>query len=154
MASLYEIEEAILDCVDMETGEIIDIEKLSKLEMDRDVKIENTALYIKNLLSDAEQIREEEKRLADRRKVCENKARSLKEYLSGYLCGEKFKTPRVAISFRKSESVDVKDVWMIPVEYLKPRDPDADKTAIKAALKAGKKVPGAELIQNQNIQIK
>lgn len=154
MASLYQIEEAIMDCVDKETGEIIDIERLDQLQMDRDMKIENTALFIKNLLSDADQIREEEKKLADRRRVCENKAKSLKEYLSGYLAGEKFKTPRVAISYRKSESVSVLDIGKIPEEYLKHRDPEPDKTAIKSAIKAGQIIEGAEIVQSQNIQIR
>ena len=154
MATLYEIEQAIMDCVDLETGEIIDIEKLDQLQMDRDVKIENTALFIKNLLSDADQIREEEKKLADRRRVCENKGKSLKEYLSGYLSGQKFKTPRAAISYRKSESVNVSDIGKIPEEYLKHKDPEPDKTAIKAAIKSGQTIDGAEIIVNQNIQIK
>ena len=143
-----------MDCVNLETGEIIDIEKLDQLQMDRDVKIENTALFIKNLLSDADQIREEEKKLADRRRVCENKANRLKEYLSGYLAGEKFKTPRVAISYRKSESVNVSDIGKIPDDYLKYKDPEPDKTKIKSALKAGVSIPGVELIENRNIQIK
>jgi hypothetical protein len=33
---LYEIDNAIMDCVDMETGEIIDVERLSALQMERD----------------------------------------------------------------------------------------------------------------------
>lgn len=154
MATLYEIEQAIMDCVDLETGEIIDIEKLDQLQMDKDVKIENTALFIKNLLSDADQIREEEKKLADRRRVCENKAKSLKEYLSGFLGGEKFKTPRVAISYRKSKSVDVQDITALPKEYLKYSEPTANKTEIKKAIEAGTAVPGCVLVENSNIQIK
>lgn len=154
MATLYEIEQAIMDCVDLETGEIIDIEKLDQLQMDKDVKIENTALFIKNLLSDADQIREEEKKLADRRRVCENKAKSLKEYLSGFLGGEKFKTPRVAISYRKSKSVDVQDITALPEEYLKYSEPTANKTEIKKAIEAGTAVPGCVLVENSNIQIK
>lgn len=154
MATLYEIEQAIMDCVDLETGEIIDIEKLDQLQMDRDVKIENTALFIKNLLSDADQIREEEKKLADRRRVCENKAKNLKEYLSGFLGGEKFKTPRVAISYRKSKSVDVQDITALPKEYLKYSEPTANKTEIKKAIEAGTAVPGCVLVENSNIQIK
>lgn len=154
MANLYQIDEEIMKCVDMETGEIIDIEKLEQLQMDKDKKIENTALYVKNLTSDAEQIREEEKKLADRRRVCENKVKSLKEYLYGYLAGEKFKTPRVAISYRKSETVNVSDMEKIPEEYLKYKEPEPDKTAIKAALKSGKEIPGAEIVVNQNIQIR
>ena len=154
MASLWQIEEEIMDCVDMETGEIIDIERLDQLQMDRDSKIENIALYIKNLLSDAEGIKAEKENLAQRQKVAENKANSLKKYLSGYLAGQKFSTARVAISFRKSESVNIKDSTAIPKEYLKYKDPEPDKTAIKSVLKSGKAVPGAELVQNQNIQIK
>lgn len=154
MASLYQIEEAIMDCVDMETGEIIDIERLDQLQMDRDVKIENIALFIKNLLSDVAGIKAEKDNLAQRQRVAENKANNLKKYLAGYLAGQKFSTSRVAISFRKSESVNVQDLTEIPKEYLKYKDPEPDKTAIKAALKAGKDVPGAELVQNQNIQIK
>ena len=53
MASLYEIEEQILNCVDLETGEIIDEEALANLSMERDTKVENIALWIKNLLAEA-----------------------------------------------------------------------------------------------------
>lgn len=154
MATLYEINEEILNCVDTETGEIIDPEKLSQLQMDFDDKVEGIALWIKDLLSDAAAIKAEKDKLNERQKVCENKAKNLKEYLSGFLAGQKFKTPRVAISYRKSESVNVSDIWKIPDDYLKYKDPDPDKTKIKSALKAGVSIPGVELIENRNIQIK
>lgn len=154
MATLYEINEEILNCVDTETGEIIDAEKLSQLQMDFEDKVEGIALWIKNLLSDASAIKAEKDKLNERQKVCENKAKNLKEYLSGFLAGDKFKTPRVAISFRKSESVNVSDIGKIPEEYLKHKDPEPDKTAIKAAIKMGKIIDGAEIVVNQNIQIR
>lgn len=154
MATLYEINEEILNCVDTETGEIIDPEKLSQLQMDFDDKVEGIALWIKDLLSDAAAIKAEKDKLNERQKVCENKAKNLKEYLSGFLAGQKFKTPRVAISYRKSESVNVSDIWKIPDDYLKNKDPELDKTKIKSALKAGVSIPGVELIENRNIQIK
>lgn len=154
MANLYQIDEAIMNCVNMESGEIIDIERLDQLQMDRDLKIENIALFIKNLLSDAAGIKAEKDNLAQRQKVCENKANNLKKYLSNYLAGQRFSTSKVAISFRKSESVNVQDISKLPKEYLKYKDPDPDKTAIKSALKSGKEIPGAEIIVNQNIQIK
>lgn len=154
MATLYEINEQILNCVDTETGEIIDPEKLSQLQMDFDDKVEGIALWIKDLLSDAAAIKAEKDKLNERQKVCENKAKNLKEYLSGFLAGQKFKTPRVAISYRKSESVNVSDIWKIPDDYLKYKDPEPDKTKIKSALKAGVSIPGVELIENRNIQIK
>lgn len=154
MATLYEINEEILNCVDTETGEIIDPEKLSQLQMDFDDKVEGIALWIKDLLSDATAIKAEKDKLAERQRVCENKAKNLKEYLSGFLGGEKFKTPRVAISYRKSKSVDVQDITALPKEYLKYSEPTANKTEIKKAIEAGTAVPGCVLVESQNIQIK
>ena len=75
MATLYEIDEEILNCVDQETGEIIDPEKLAQLQMDFDKKVEGIALWIKNLLSDAEAIKAEKNKLADRQRSCEKSKR-------------------------------------------------------------------------------
>lgn len=36
--NLYEIDQEIMNCVDMETGEIIDPARLDELQMDRDIK--------------------------------------------------------------------------------------------------------------------
>lgn len=154
MATLYEINEEILNCVDTETGEIIDPEKLSQLQMDFDDKVEGIALWIKDLLSDATAIKAEKDKLAERQRVCENKAKNLKEYLSGFLGGAKFKTSRVTISYRKSKSVDVQDTTALPEEYLKYSEPTANKAEIKKALEAGTSVPGCVLVESQNIQIK
>ena len=151
---LYEIDNAIMDCVDMETGEIIDIERLSSLQMERDQKIEGIGCWIKNLLSDAKALKEEKDNLAARQKVAENKAASLKEFLSKYLDGEKFKTAKVAISYRKSDSVDIAEGAVIPEEYLKYSKPTPDKIGLKAALKSGEKIQGISLVTSNNIQIK
>lgn len=152
--NLYEIENEILNCVDMETGEIVDIEKLESLQMERDQKIENIGCWIKNLLADARALKKEKDNLAARQKSAENKAASLKAYLSSYLNGEKFKTAKVAISYRKSDSVDIAEGAVIPEEYLKYSDPTPDKIGLKAALKAGEKFPGISIVTSSNIQIK
>lgn len=152
--TLFEIEQEILSCIDMETGEVIDLEKLDQLEMDRERKIENIALWIKNLLSDAEALKNQKQIFADRQKVAENKAESLKQYLNNYLAGQKFSTDKVAISFRKSTAVNITDPLQIPKEYLKYSDPTIDKEAIKKAITQGSVVGGAELVESQNIQIK
>lgn len=154
MATLYEIDEEILNCVDMETGEIIDVEKLGQLQLARDDKVEGIAIWIKNLLSDADAIKSEEEKLAQRRKANENKAKNLKEYLSKFLNGQKFKTPKVSISYRKSESVEVTDLSKLDDDYLKFAEPTVDKTKVKKALKAGTVLQGVSLVENQNIQIR
>lgn len=154
MANLYEINQAIMDCVDEETGEIVDIEKLNDLHMQFDDKVENIACFIKNLLSDAKAIKEEENNLASRRKSYENKANSLKKYLSDTLNGQKFKTAKVSISYRKSESVDIENMKDVPEEYIKIAEPTVDKASAKQAIKSGIKIPGLRLAESKNIQIR
>lgn len=61
------------------------------------------------------------------------------------------------VSYRKSEAVEIDDATAIPAEFMrqpKVPDPAPDKTAIKAALKEGKEVPGARIEERKNLQIK
>ena len=154
MANLYEIQKELLECVDLETGEIIDVEKLGALELEKDKKIENIALFIKNLKADKEAYKKEKQLFAEKEKAADKKIESLTSYLEGFLEGEKFKSTRVTISYRKSESVAIDDIAKISEDYLKFAEPTLDKTMIKAALKEGIEVPGAHIEKKQNIQIK
>ena len=114
MANLYEISQEMLACIDAETGEIIDVEKLSTLAMERDTKIENIALWIKNLTADMEAYKREKDAFAEREKAAKNKAESLKRYLTEFLNGEKYSTERVAISFRNSKTVAIAENAKLP----------------------------------------
>ena len=153
--NLFQIDEEIMNCcIDTETGEVVNAEYLEQLQMDRDIKIENIACWIKNLQADAEALKAQKQAFADRQKATENKAESLKKYLSEYLGGQKFSTDKVAISFRKTSAVNVIDMTKIPEEFLKYKDPEPDKTAIKNAIKAGAVVAGAEVVEGQSISIK
>jgi hypothetical protein len=143
-----------MNCVDEETGEIFDIEKFKQLNLDRDEKIENMACWIKNLKSDAEQLKKESDNLMKRKKVVESKAESLKKYLKDFLAGEKYKSSKVSVLYRKSESVNVTDITKIPEKYLKFSDPEPDKVGIKAAIKSGEKISGASIETSQNMIIK
>jgi hypothetical protein len=68
---------------------------------------------------------------------------------------EKLDTPTLKLSFRKSESVEIVDEEKIPEDYLVTKQVTTiSKTAIKEAIKEGQIVPGAELKQNRNLQIK
>ena len=155
MASLYEINEHLLNLTDSETGEITDWSAFEALQLARDEKIENIALYHKNLLAEAAALKAEEKSFAERRKRAENKAESLKRYLDSALQGQKFNTTKVAISYRKSTSVEV-DETKLPANWLReiPATHVVDKVEIAKALKAGETVEGATLITNNNIQIR
>lgn len=154
MANLYEINQGILECIDAETGEIIDLDRLQALQIEREQKLENVALWYKNLISDAAQYKAEKDSFAEKERIAKNKAESLKKYLDEALAGNPYKTTRVSVSYRKSESVVVDDVYKIPEHYLKYSEPTADKTAIKSAIKAGEEIAGAHIEQKQNISIK
>lgn len=155
MSSLYEINEAIMNTIDLETGEIVDFDKFEALQMERNEKLENIALWVKNLLSESEALKAEEKAFAERRKAAENKAESLKRYLDSALNGQKFNTTKVAISYRKSTAVEV-DESRLPAKWLReiPASYVVDKVEIAKALKAGEIVDGATLVEKNNLSIK
>ena len=160
---IYEIENAISDLlaqVDEETGEILfDPAQLEALQMERDGKIENLALAWKNLTAEAKAIKAEEESLAKRRKVAENAAERAKSYLEFVLNGEQFKSPKVAVSYRKSKAVEVTPDF-VPWAYahnqalLRMREPEPDKTALKKALEAGIEIPGAYFVEKKSTTIR
>lgn len=90
--TIYDIEAEIMDCIDQETGEIIDIDRLNALEMERDKKISNVACWIKDLKAEAEAIKAEKQALDKRQKAAENKAESLKGWLQSILQGRSSRT--------------------------------------------------------------
>ena len=162
MATLYEISQEILNCVqvedgttvNVETGEVINLEKLDALKMQKSDKVRNIALFIKNLKADAKAYKEEKEAFYARQKAAENKAAQLENYLSHVLDGEKVKEKEFSISWRKSKAVNILDEKKIPSDYLIQQAPKIDKAGIRAALKDGGEVPGAELKESVNIQIK
>lgn len=158
---LYEIEWAIMACIDPETGEIVDAEKLDALRMDRYEKIENVALWVKNLEAEAEAYKAEKEAFATRERVTRNKAESLKKWLAYALQGQKFTSTKAAVSFRTSEAVEITDpeffrMWASKEnnDLLNYKLPEPNKTAIKEAIRNGQLVPGVQLVKRQNIQIK
>jgi hypothetical protein len=152
--TLYQIDQAILNCVDLETGEIIDTEQLDKLTMEREAKLESVACWIKELKAEAEALKAEKMAFAKRQQVAENKMESLKKYLAYALDGQAFKTVRASVTFRKSQAVEIADIYKLDENYLRYKEPEADKAAIKEALKAGQTVAGATLVENTSVIIK
>ena len=158
--TIYEIDNEIMNCVDMETGEVIDTDKLNDLQMERDAKIENVALWIKELKAEAEAIKNEKYALADRQRVAENKAESLKNWLAYALNGEKFKTAKCSVSYRNSESVEVTEEGLEALmrdheDLLTYKTLEPNKKAIKDAIKNdGLTVEGIQLVQKTSTIIK
>jgi hypothetical protein len=148
----------VMDWAEQNEGEIsAELEKaLEDIEINLEEKIENTALYIKTLDVEAEMIKLEEKKLAERRKACENRAERVREWLSINMDGKPFKSAKCVISWRKSESVELDiSAEELPVEYQVVKTTvTADKVELKKALKMGIGIIGVSIHEKQNMQVK
>ena len=164
MKALYEIDQEILECVDMETGEIIDPEKLTALQIERERKLEGVALWVKDLNYEAQMVKEEADKLTARKKSLDNKIASLKAWLLWALDGEKLKTPRCNVYQTHNTKLNVIDEQSVvnyiqthyqePEQFLKFSLPEIRKDAVKAELKAGKEIPGTALETTESVVIK
>ena len=163
MRALYDIDQDILDCVDMETGEIIDLEKLNALQMERERKLEGVVLWIKDMKAEATAVKEEADKLTARKRALDNRMEKLKEWLVIALNGEKLKTPRCNVYQTHSQKVSVADEPKLvsflqtledPDRFLRFKDPELRKDEIKKALKDGLFIPGAMLEDTESVVIK
>lgn len=159
---LYKIARSIQKCfriptgeyIDTDTGEVLDEEYLNGLRIAKTRKVENIACWIKNLQAEAEAYKKEEEAFRSRRKQAESRIESLKRYLTNWVSGEKIETDRCKVTWRKSVSVEIQDESRVPEDYKKEKViMNIDKVSIKKALTGGKDVPGASLLEKQNIQI-
>ena len=155
--TLYEINEQIQKAIELgfdpETGEILDESALEQLQLDRDEKIENICLFIKDLKAEAAALDAEKKNLDARASVAKKKSDSLSRYLQAMLDGEKFKTARCSISYRKTSAVIVDDENELPELCVRIKK-EPNKTAIKDYINAGVSVPGANIEDRQSMIIK
>lgn len=158
--TLYNIDQSIMSMICPETGEILDLEKFEELQLTRVEKIENIALWYKELKARAAAIKAEKAELAARQTADERNMERLSNLLAYYLAGQKYETPKVALSFRKSSRVEVGDDF---VEWAKTNCPEAltydepkpNKTVIKGLLESNDEIKFfAQIVESQNLQVK
>lgn len=163
--TLYQLDAAIRDFafeVDPETGEILNAAELDTLNMERNVKLENVALYIKNLLAEAAAIKVEEDALKKRREVSERNAERLKSYLADSLQGDKLSTPRVAITYRKTTRVEIDNQELAIsslqnggyTDALRYKPPEISKKEVKKLIDGGASIPGVRIENTKIMAIK
>lgn len=122
-------------------------------------KCANIAGLMKDLQSDIEAVKVEEKRLADRRRFTENKVRWLKGYIQEAMeqtGQDKIKTPLWTFSLQKNPpSVIIDDMGALPRRYIIETISQApDKALLKKEIKEGQEIPGAHLEQGVSLRIK
>lgn len=180
MANLFEIEQSMMNLleygVDDSTGEIIETEEdfnnlYNSIQLDIQTKIDNSNCLCKLIDGELEVIDKEIKRLQTEKKSRENKKEWIKKNVDNFIRRQftdengnldseglnkyKLELPHSKISYRKSESVEVNDVSLLPKEYRKEKiEVFADKVELKKVLKSGKEINGAKLVTNINMQVK
>lgn len=126
-----------------------------------EVKATNVAMVARNLEALADQIKQAEEQMAERRKRYERRA----EWLRGYLLVSMQTAglpaivgPQLEIKRAKSPPrVVIDDASAIPPEFFRQPPappPEVDKAAVREALKAGLPVLGAHLEQGETLRIK
>jgi hypothetical protein len=133
---------------------------LEALQGDLQTKATNVAMYAQNLEALARQIREAEQAMSHRRKVLENKAASIRQYLKENMerAGiAKIECPYFKLSIKKNPpSVEIYDEASIPEVYKKQLPPPPavpDKKMIAEVIKGGGTVDGARMKHETRLSI-
>lgn len=144
--------------VDLETGELLfDESDLNELESTRAEKFLAIGKIVKEKEAFAKSIKEQEKAMAERRKVLENEVARLKSWaLINMTEKDKFEDSQIKVSYSKgSESVEVLNLEALDPKYIVEKySHTADKKAIKEALKSGENTKGVILVRNASLRIK
>jgi len=118
--------------------------------------VDDFAYFLRDLAGSAKVIREEEKRLAARRKTIENLESRLREVAALYMRKvekDKLKGVLNTISLRRSEAVEIDDEAALPAAYVEVKITPR-KAEIKKAINEGDDVPGAHLETRESLQIR
>lgn len=164
LPSLYEIANEYRDGLeklgDLDLPAEAVADTLAALQGTLELKAKNVAAFVQNLEALAASIKEAESKMAHRRKVLENRANSIRQYIKD--CMEsagvsKIECPYFKLQIKKSPpSVIIEDEAQLPPEFLRVPElppPAPDKKAIAEKLKAGDTVPGARLQQGTRLDI-
>lgn len=133
-------------------------EYLSSIQDQMDNKINATVRLIKNRELSSAVLEHEIKRLTDLKKGNDKAVENIKGFISRAMLDhgiEKIETDICKLSFRKSKAVMIGEVESLPKEFLNEKVTiTPNKVAIKEAIESGEVVPGAQIVENMNLQIK
>jgi hypothetical protein len=155
--SLYTIAESLKNLEEMSENDESLAPYLDSVEMQLEAKVDNVVKFRQGLIASSEAIDIEIERLTKMKRSRQNLADRLKEYIGTSMKNngiEKIDTGLFKLSFLKSETVLVDDSQLDEKYIVTKITKQADKIAIKKALKAGEIVSGASLETHQNLQIK
>lgn len=138
---------------------------LDGIEEEFELKAENIGCFIKQLDGELEMLKKEKAAFERRRKAKENQLQRMRSYLLSCMqkMGRtKIETGKTKITVRtnpesaqfENEKAFIQWAKKNADELLRYPDPEINKTAVKAALKAGTEISGAVLGRTQSLIIK
>ena len=155
------LENEMEDCCDQETGEIKDEEawaRLDKLLIEREEKIKQLGLWLRDEKAFVEQMKEQKRDLTARIEAHEKKTENIREYIRQQMSifgDRKLEYPNVVVRIGKSRSVEITDETAIPEKYIRTKTyTEPMKTEIKKAIENGEEVKGAKLIETERVQVR
>lgn len=123
-----------------------------------DEKFNGYGKVIRQLESDVEQLKGEIKRMTEQKKRIEDSIDRMKDSLDTYMTvknTDKIDTGLFRFSYRATEKVIINDDALLEPRFIRQKiTEEADKTAIKQALKSGEEVAGAVLVKERKVQVK
>lgn len=134
------------------------ISALNEVNENIEDKMENTAKLIKSMEGDISGLKTEEDRLSKKRKVLENRVKSLKTYIEDNMRTVNKKTIKgkfFNLNIQKNKpSVDIFNESLIPKEYWIEQVPIIDKKLLLSSLQAGEEIMGASIKQTESLRIR
>lgn len=160
---LYELTQNYNNLMELVENDIVTLEEIkdsiNQVEGDIKEKCINVCKVLKNNEMLINGIKEEEKRLSNRRKALENNNQRLKELLIECLNSmpnRKIKSEIFNIGLQKNPpSVKIVDEEKIPNDYIITKEVSSiDKKKIIELLKSGEQIEGVELHQGESVRIR
>lgn len=132
---------------------------LDQVQDDTEVKLEAYGKIIRQLEADALGLKDEEARLADKRRQAERSARYMKERVKEALDlrggDRKLKTPLFSFWVQKNPpALEVDLAAKNLPEYYQLHEIKPNSKAIKEALKRGQDIEGCRLVQGESLRMK
>lgn len=158
---LYEINQAIRDAAAkvVEDGELTpeSAGTLDALEMAWGDKVEQCAAMVCELEAQQEAVAREAKRLADKARSLDSRAKWLKDYILQSMRGRGMKKYQGHVHSLRIQAnpaaLTVLDAKLVPAQFFYQPEPVIEGKKILETLKAGLDVPGCEIRHGEHLRI-
>lgn len=161
--TLYDLTGELLELLELAQDPDTDLDALAdtmeSVNLEFNDKADGYAKIIRTLTAQADMLKAEAARMKEREKSFRDRAETIRKNLEAAMLAtdkRKIKTAMFTFSIRRNpESVVIDRQDSVPERFLKFKEPEIDKIAIKKALKAGENLDGfAHLEQTESLQIR